>query len=692
MARILLTLAVALALLLGLAAAVSVLAYGTEPPREGTVEVAGLTGPATLAWDDSGRVWVEGPDEAAVAAGLGYAHAVDHGWEAALWRQAATGTLAEWFGDRARDLDLHARTLGFASLGRQTYDGLGSDDRALLDAYARGASAGFAEPGVVQGDAFIVADVVPGAWRPWDPLAVERLHAYLAAPALATDSTWTRVAATDSVVAAFVAADSTFRAFFQADGGGFSRAYLLGAETAGAQAAGGPTLVHQLSGGSSALDLVAPAVLRTPGRQAVALTIPGTLATLGGWSGGTAWALLPGAPLALERYAGVRPPPVFSRIVERDGDETLLEVARDSSGLILRAGRAEGAERAPRDTTAAAAPDSTAPDSTASGPALGFRVAWDGFALGTDLGAFRALRAGQVPRDLRLVRGGGLAASGAGLRVIGRPRLAVQRGGVALVAADTLARYALAVLADPPLAASQPDSTADDTTALSAALFPVPASDREVASAWARDQLPGLLRGLGARDSLPDALQASYSYLKGWDGAYRPDGIAPAIFEWWLWSHRDYTGHLPDASDSLDVALLPSTLRIARAELRDRYGPLPSDWRWGRIQGGPSWPVLGARSSAAARRFREPIGPPGGHPTSALPGPSVVFDDLDPGLAVWSVRTRLRDGRTEVRSPLIRPLAEAGVDLVSGPDGPVLVLDPSAPMPARRLTLAPAAP
>ena len=668
MARLLLTLGAALALVAALAAAAGVLAYGTEAPREGTLEIAGLAAPVAVAWGDSGQVWIEGPDEAAVAAGLGYTHAADHGWTAALWRQAARGALAEWFGDDARALDLHARTLGFAALGRRTYEALGDADRAVLDAYARGASAAFAQPGVAQGDAFIVADVVPEPWAPWDALAVERLHAYLAAPAPSADSTWLRAARADTAVARFVAADSAFRAFLGVPDGGYDRAYALAADTTGTPGAG-RQLVQQVSAGNSALSLLAPAVIRTPGRQTLALTVPGTLVSPGGWTDGVAWGVLLGSDVRLEPYAGPKPPPIYSRIVERDGDETLLEVARDTTGLVLRAGRAEGA--ATTDSTGAVAADSLG---------RGWRVRWRGFRLGTDLAAFRALRAGRPPASFQLLDGDGLVATRGGTRVLGAPPLALTVGGATLVAQDSLARYAAAALTGFP----PPDSTAADSAGR-----PFSPADREVTSPWARDLLPGMMAGLGARDSLADVLQAPYAYLNGWDGAYRADGIAPSLFEWWLVSHRDFTGHLPDLSDSLDVALLPSTLRIARAELRDRYGSLPTDWRWGRLQGGPQFPVLGGRATAAARRFRDGYGAPGGHPTALLPGPSVVFAEAPVGRAVWTVRTDLGTGRMGFRPPALRPLAAGAADLDAGPDGPVLRLDPSAPMPAERLTLAP---
>ncbi len=684
MTRLLLTLGVALLVLVGLAAAASVLAYGTDPTRDGTLEVDGLEGGVTLAWGDSGRVWIEGPDEVAVAAGIGYSHATDYGWTASLWRQAALGTLSEWFGEDVRDLDLHARTLGFESLARRTYESVSDDDRLVLDAYARGASAGFAEPGVAQGNEFIVADVVPGPWEPWDALAVERLHAYLDAPALSLDTTWTAAALEDSVVARFVVADSVFRAFFRAESGGFDRAYA----SSDSLARGG-TLTYQASAGSSALPLLAPAILRTGGESSVALTIPGTLSSPAGWSGGRSWALLRGAPLFIERYGGALPPPVYSRIVERDGDETLLEVARDTAGLVLRAASPRGVA----DSVAVVT------DSTAVG--TGWRVRWSGFGLGTDLPAYRALRSGRTPSaaDFSVLEGDGLSIS-TGSRILGTPPVRVQGGGITLVASDSLARYGLlstvALEADSTVAfvastdsTSSVDSTSRTLPTSTYVLRDVAPQDRDVASGWARARLPGLIRGLGARDSLPDVLQTTFAYLNGWDGSYRADDIAPSIFEWWMRSHRDLTGSLPDLSDSLSVALLPSSLRIARAELRDRYGPLTTGWRWGRLQGGPTYPLLSSKTMAAARLFRRPLAPPGGHPTSLLPGPSLLFEDHQPGSAVWSVRLRSSDGQTTIRSPHLRPDPTAGIGLNVGPDGPFLMLDPSAPMPETRLALAP---
>ena len=694
MTRLLVFLGLALVLVAGLAAATVALAYGTEPAREGALRLDGLGGPVTVAWGDSGAVFVEAQTEADLAAGLGYAHATDHAWAMALWRQAARGELAEWTGDDGRALDLHARALGLGDLARQTYAALPPDQRALLDAYARGASRAFAEPGVAQSDAFLAANVTPGPWRPWDALAVERLHAYLASPPLRADS----AARADSSIVRFVAADSTFRAFLGVPVASDGRVY--------AATVGTPALVSQVAAGRSALPLLAPAVLRVGSRSAVAATIPGTLVSPAGWAGGLGWGLLLGSDLRLERYGGPAPAPVFSRVVARDGSETLLEVARDTSGLVLRAGRGTArpdtaaapprpgatSDTPPERPGGAAPADSAAADSAGTG----WRVRWRGFGPGTDLGAFAALRAGRVPGAFALFSRAGLTATRAEARPLGRPAVAVAGPGYALAAGDSLARYAAARVAA--LVGARPDSlTLPDSLA---ARRPAPPRPRrltpgglaeDAVSPWAATLAARLLAAMPARDSLGLALQVPYSYLRSWDGGYRADAIAPSVFEWWLVAHRDYTGHLPDPADSLDAALLPYTLRIARAELRDRYGTLPTAWRWGDVLGtGPRFPVLGGRGGVAARDYREALPVPGGHPTALVPGLSLVFDDAPASPAVWTVWSRLGDGRTWVRAPAARPSA-SGAD-VPGADaeGGLVVLDPGAPVPARRLVLSPA--
>ena len=263
---------------------------------------------------------------------------------------------------------------------------------------------------------------------------------------------------------------------------------------------------------------------------------------------------------------------------------------------------------------------------------------WRGFALGSDVGAFRALRAGRVPGPFAMLDGGGLAVTDGGTRLLGSPLIATSSGGVAFVAQDSLARFAAQALRG---VADSARAVVGDS--LMAPFEMLPITEPDLTSGWARALLPGMMTALGRRDSLDDVLQAPYAYLKSWDGAYRADGIAPSIFEWWLESHRELTGELPDVADSLSVALLPSSLRIARAELRDRYGTLPTEWRWGTLQGGPVYPVLGG----TPQRCR-----------ATLPRPAPAYRWPPDGAHTWPVHRV--SGRVRRHRGLERPHAAVG--------------------------------
>ena len=212
MRRFFLILSLGLVLVAIPAVTVAALAYGADVARTGELEVAGIRQPVALTWDEDGSPIVEATSLPDLALGLGYAHAADHAWAMTLWRQAGRGELGAWFGPEFRTLDRHARALGFDAVAQEPFRTLDDETRALLIAYALGVNAALQQPGVAQGDAFVLMDVEPDAWTPWDALIVERLLAYLATPPPATDSLWTQAVAQDSSLVPFMSADSAFRA------------------------------------------------------------------------------------------------------------------------------------------------------------------------------------------------------------------------------------------------------------------------------------------------------------------------------------------------------------------------------------------------------------------------------------------------------------------------------------------------
>lgn len=690
MSRVLLTVGLALTLLAFVAGAAAWLAYGTAPTREGTLDVSGLAGPVTLAWSDSGAVTVEAETLTDLAAGLGYAHAAEQAWPMAWLRQSARGTAAEWFGDSLRVRDLHARRLGFDALAQQTYNALPPADRALFDAYATGVNRALREPGVAQSDPFVLLDVSPEPWEPWDAIAVERLIAWVGTDAPGTDSTWAVARAQSPQVALFAHADSVFRAGVGLDGMAHGRVFV-------APSAAGPTLVQHHAIGSTAESFFVPVRLRVGERETAALTIPGTLLLPGGATAGQrAWGMLLTSEAQIAPYAGSLPPLVYSRLVERDGDESLIGARRDSTGLVVGKARRTVRASAPRprpaprpDTTLptpatpqpappgqppASLPDTVAtaasrPDSVASSPTGRWRIGWAGFGYVSDAPALFRLATGAPMTAMRVFRGTGLAASLREARVLGTPRVVVQTDSLVFVSDAPPARAAVVRLAALARYRPRPASLAADAV-----------------SAPAITTLRPLLAALGNRDSLATVLQEPYSFLASWDGGYTADAIGATLYAAWLDAHESVTGRRPDPADSLDRALLPFSLRLARAELRDRHGPHAAGWQWGQFQGGPRYPVLGGRRGAAARAYRLAPTGSGGHPTALRPGPA---PDGGGGPAVWTAWVPLNGRRMFVRAPRRRLVTESEVETTDMLRGRTTAVALDGVVASDRLTLLP---
>lgn len=696
--RVLVSVGLAVAVLLLLVGAATWLAYGTSPTREGELDVDGLSAPVIVAWSDTSGVTVEAATLADLAAGLGYAHAADHAWPMAWLRQNARGTTAEWFGDSLRTRDLHARRMGFDATARAAYAALSPADRALFDAYARGVNIALAEPGVAQSDAFVLLDVAPEPWQPWDAIAVEHLIAWTGTPAPWTDasfrsaadslradstasdaSPWAAARRASPAVRAFARADSSFRAGLGLGGMAHGRVFA-------APSSEGQTLVQHHVMGTTAADLLVPARLVVDGRATLALTVPGTLLLPGGATRGGAWGLLLTSRTTVEPFADEPPPAVFSRIVERDGDETLVGARRDSSGLVI--GRAARRVPARTDTTTSAsdAPVSSAlaasasttaqrtpvADSTTAAATTGrWRIGWAGFAASTDQPALFRIAAGGSLSVPTVLAGTGLFASRDDVRVLGAPRVAVQADGLAFVSDALAARPAADRLAR--LSRFDPWPLTLATDAL---------------SATAVAALRPMLDALGDRDSLATVLQEPYSFLASWGGMYTSDAIGATLYAAWLDAHESITGRRPDPADSLDRQLLPYTLRLARADLRDRRGPDPLDWRWGATTPGPQYPVLGRLRGVAARPFQLAEEGDGGAPDALFPGPA---PGSDAGAAVWTAWVSLRDGRLYVRAPRRRRVTEDRVETPAEVRGRTTVLSPGVAVRGDRLTLRPSA-
>jgi penicillin amidase len=132
-----------LILLVALVAGIAVLwlrsaAHAALPVLDGDMRLSGLSAPVTVRRDAHGVPHIEAAAQEDMFAAQGYITAHDRLWQMDLYRRNANGELAEVLGSSLVKHDQVQRILGYAVTARRIFDHLPADDRARLEAYARG--------------------------------------------------------------------------------------------------------------------------------------------------------------------------------------------------------------------------------------------------------------------------------------------------------------------------------------------------------------------------------------------------------------------------------------------------------------------------------------------------------------------------------------------------------------------------
>lgn len=110
-------------------------------------------------------------------AGQGYAHAADRLWQMDASRKQMQGRWAEWAGPAGLEADKLARRLQVSAACRRDYAALGSDARAMVDAYTAGVNAWLrTHPAPAE---YGLLGAVPEAWEGWHCIAAMRQRGYL---------------------------------------------------------------------------------------------------------------------------------------------------------------------------------------------------------------------------------------------------------------------------------------------------------------------------------------------------------------------------------------------------------------------------------------------------------------------------------------------------------------------------------
>lgn len=176
-----------LAAVLLAAAGFAWLSSSGRPRREGTVRLAGLAAEVEVGFDRFGVPALAAGSALDAAAALGWLHANDRLFQMEVTRRAATGRLAELFGERALGFDQRVRRLGFPKALERLLEGASPETRALLEAYARGVDAWVAARGADLPPEFRLLGKRPEPWRAADSVGVIFVMARMLSPVTEPD-------------------------------------------------------------------------------------------------------------------------------------------------------------------------------------------------------------------------------------------------------------------------------------------------------------------------------------------------------------------------------------------------------------------------------------------------------------------------------------------------------------------------
>lgn len=114
-------------------------AQASLPQLDGAIHLgSALSAPVLVRRDTHGVPHIQAADQNDLFLAQGYVTAQDRLWQMDIYRRNAAGNLAEILGPSLVEHDKAQRVLGFLHVAQRIYANLTPDDRARLDAYARG--------------------------------------------------------------------------------------------------------------------------------------------------------------------------------------------------------------------------------------------------------------------------------------------------------------------------------------------------------------------------------------------------------------------------------------------------------------------------------------------------------------------------------------------------------------------------
>ncbi|HYC10947.1 MAG TPA: penicillin acylase family protein [Steroidobacteraceae bacterium] len=163
--------AAVLLLLLAVLASGYLMLRASLPALDGEIRAGALTAPVRITRDARGVPTIEAQDRRDLAFATGFVHAQDRFFQMDLARRLAAGELAELFGHVALEQDRKTRLFRFRSVARAVIAAASPQQRALLEAYARGVNAGLARLRSRPWEYWVLG-ATPAPWRPEDTALV----------------------------------------------------------------------------------------------------------------------------------------------------------------------------------------------------------------------------------------------------------------------------------------------------------------------------------------------------------------------------------------------------------------------------------------------------------------------------------------------------------------------------------------
>jgi penicillin amidase len=144
---------------------------GSLPLLNGEQVVVGLIAPVTVERDGLGNPTIHAANRVDLAFAMGFLHAQDRFFQMDLLRRNSAGELAELVGGAVADTDRRIRVNQFRKRAQAVVAAGTDEDRALLEAYAKGANAGLAALGNKPFE-YLLLGVDPAPWKPEDSALV----------------------------------------------------------------------------------------------------------------------------------------------------------------------------------------------------------------------------------------------------------------------------------------------------------------------------------------------------------------------------------------------------------------------------------------------------------------------------------------------------------------------------------------